>query len=288
MTLDKAMSMESAKANHFSLVSPKDPTDSPEHKRGQKDPRGQSKNLDALINVRDFGLQDEVIKIFESKIYANNTEIITDLEIYKFMSRNEILQRLKFKFPDLVLENISNVNRKEEFLTTEGRYGILIDYGDNKTVRVIKSVFQTLDQTNLELDLKQFKNIDVINITDVNFRELSEYGYKPKYDPMILYKRILLEVIKLNGTDIHFGVIHRNMKAEYPIQYRVNGDLYDLDLFTLDREMNRSIISNLVETKTSANSLDLSLPDGITANSSDILENGNVELRIAANKVKDG
>lgn len=288
MTLDKAMSMESAKANHFSPVSPKDPTDSAEPKRGQKDPRGQSKNLNALINVRDFGLQDEVIKIFESKIYANNTEIITDLEIYKFMSRNEILQRLKFKFPDLVLENISNVNRKEEFLTTEGRYGILIDYVDNKTVRVIKSVFQTLDQTNLELDLKQFKNIDVINITDVNFRELSEYGYKPKYDPMILFKRILLEVIKLNGTDIHFGVIHRNMKAEYPIQYRVNGDLYDLDLFTLDREMNRSIISNLVETKTSANSLDLSLPDGITANSSDILENGNVELRIAANKVKDG
>lgn len=164
--------------------------------------------------MRDFDLQDEVIKIFESKIYANNTEIITDLEIYKFMSRNEILQRLKFKFPDLVLENISNVNRKEEFLTTEGRYGILIDYVDNKTVRVIKSVFQTLDQTNLELDLKQFKNIDVINITDVNFRELSEYGYKPKYDPMILFKRILLEVIKLNGTDIHFGVIHRNMKAE--------------------------------------------------------------------------
>ena len=191
MTLDKAMSMESAKANHFSPVSPKDPTDSAEPKRGQKDPRGQSKNLNALINVRDFGLQDEVIKIFESKIYANNTEIITDLEIYKFMSRNEILQRLKFKFPDLVLENISNVNRKEEFLTTEGRYGILIDYVDNKTVRVIKSVFQTLDQTNLELDLKQFKNIDVINITDVNFRDKTEYGYKPNYYPLILFKRLL-------------------------------------------------------------------------------------------------
>ena len=115
MTLDKAMSMESAKANHFSPEDPKDPADSTEPKRGQ------SKNLNALINVRDFGLQDEVIKIFESKIYANNTEIITDLEIYKFMSRNEILQRLKFKFPDLVLENISYVNRKEEFLITEGR-----------------------------------------------------------------------------------------------------------------------------------------------------------------------
>lgn len=250
--------------------------------------RGQTRNLDALLNVRDFGLQKEVVKIFESKIYSDNTELITDLEIYKFMSRDEILKHLKFEFPELVFENVKSVNRKEEFLTIEGRYGILLDHIDSKSVKVIKSVFQTLDQTNLELDLKQFKEIEIVNITDVNFRELSEYGYRPKYDPMILFKRILIEVIKLNGTDLHFGVIHRNMRAEYPIQYRVNGDLYDLDLFTLDKELNHSIISTLVETKTSANSLDLSLPDGITANSSDILDNGNVELRIAANKVKDG
>ena len=250
--------------------------------------RGQTRNLDALLNVRDFGLQKEVVKIFESKIYPDNTELITDLEIYKFMSRDEILKHLKFEFPELVFENVKSVNRKEEFLTIEGRYGILLDHIDSKSVKVIKSVFQTLDQTNLELDLKQFKEIEIVNITDVNFRELSEYGYRPKYDPMILFKRILIEVIKLNGTDLHFGVIHRNMRAEYPIQYRVNGDLYDLDLFTLDKELNHSIISTLVETKTSANSLDLSLPDGITANSSDILDNGNVELRIAANKVKDG
>lgn len=250
--------------------------------------RGQTRNLDALLNVRDFGLQKEVVKIFESKIYSDNTELITDLEIYKFMSRDEILKHLKFKFPELIFENVKSVNRKEEFLTIEGRYGILLDHIDSKSVKVIKSVFQTLDQTNLELDLKQFKEIEIVNITDVNFRELSEYGYRPKYDPMILFKRILIEVIKLNGTDLHFGVIHRNMRAEYPIQYRVNGDLYDLDLFTLDKELNHSIISTLVETKTSANSLDLSLPDGITANSSDILDNGNVELRIATNKVKDG
>lgn len=250
--------------------------------------RGQTRNLDALLNVRDFGLQKEVVKIFESKIYSDNTELITDLEIYKFMSRNEILKHLKFEFPELIFENVKSVNRKEEFLTIEGRYGILLDHIDSKSVKVIKSVFQTLDQTNLELDLKQFKEIEIVNITDVNFRELSEYVYRPKYDPMILFKRILIEVIKLNGTDLHFGVIHRNMRAEYPIQYRVNGDLYDLDLFTLDKELNHSIISTLVETKTSANSLDLSLPDGITANSSDILDNGNVELRIAANKVKDG
>lgn len=250
--------------------------------------RGQTRNLDALLNVRDFGLQKEVVKIFESKIYSDNTELITDLEIYKFMSRDEILKHLKFEFPELIFENVKSVNRKEEFLTIEGRYGILLDHIDSKSVKVIKSVFQALDQTNLELDLKQFKEIEIVNITDVNFRELSEYGYRPKYDPMILFKRILIEVIKLNGTDLHFGVIHRNMRAEYPIQYRVNGDLYDLDLFTLDKELNHSIISTLVETKTSANSLDLSLPDGITANSSDILDNGNVELRIAANKVKDG
>ena len=164
--------------------------------------RGQTRNLDALLNVRDFGLQKEVVKIFESKIYPENTELITDLEIYKFMSRDEILKHLKFEFPELIFENVKSVNRKEEFLTIEGRYGILLDHIDSKSVKVIKSVFQTLDQTNLELDLKQFKEIEIVNITDVNFRELSEYGYRPKYDPMILFKRILIEVIKLNGTDL--------------------------------------------------------------------------------------
>lgn len=249
---------------------------------------GHFLNSDALLSIRDFVAQEEVIKIFESKIYADNTEFITDLEIYKFLSRDEILTRLKFLMPDLIFENVIKITRNDELFNVENLNGILIDYIDNKSIRVIKSVFHKINQTSLELDLKQFKNIEIVNVTDVNFRELSEYGYKPKYDPMILFKRILIEVINLNGTDLHFGVIHKNMKAYYPIQYRVNGDLYDLPLFTLDKELNHSIISTLVETKTSANSLDLSLPDGITANSSDILDNGNVELRIAANRVKDG
>ena len=68
--------------------------------------RGQTRNLDALLNVRDFGLQKEVVKIFESKIYPDNTELITDLEIYKFMSRDEILKHLKFEFPELIFENV--------------------------------------------------------------------------------------------------------------------------------------------------------------------------------------
>lgn len=250
---------------------------------------GLSLTKSTLLNIRDFGIKEtEVIKIFDSKTYTNNSDFITDLEIYKFLSRTEILEHLKFLLPNETFESVESISRDEELLQIEGIYGILIDVIDNKSIRVIKSVFHEINQTSLELDLKQFKEIEIVNVTEVNFRELSEYEYKPKYDPMILFKRILIEVIKLNGTDLHFSVIHKNMKAYYPIQYRVNGDLYDLDLFTLDQELNRSIISKLVESKTSVSSLDLSLAEGITANSSDILENGNVELRIAANKVKDG
>ena len=103
--------------------------------------RGQTRNLDALLNVRDFGLQKEVVKIFESKIYSDNTELITDLEIYKFMSRDEILKHLKFEFPELIFENVKSVNRKEEFLTIEGRYGILLDHIDSKSVKVITRLY---------------------------------------------------------------------------------------------------------------------------------------------------
>lgn len=240
------------------------------------------------LAIQDFNVSNEVANIFDSKIYHDNSELIYDIELYKFLSRDQLIDSLLSIYPNLKIENVQSANRKEEFAHLEETYSLIVDYVDSKTIRIYKSVFSDINQTMLELELKQYKEIKVVNITELNFRQLYEYNYTPKYDPMILFKRILIEVINLGGTDLHFSVIHKDMQAYYPVKYRRNGDLYELKLFTLDKELNHAIVSNLVETKTSANSLDLSLADGITANSSDILNNGNVELRIAANKVKDG
>lgn len=240
------------------------------------------------LSIRDFNVSDDVVRIFESKIERDSSELIYDLEIYKFLNREEIIRVLQGLLPSEKIESIDEVNQMEVYRIIESVYGIIIDVIDSKNVRIIKSVFQQINLTALELQLKEFPNIEVISVTELNFRQLTEYNFSPVYDPMILFKRILIEVIKLGGTDLHFGVSHEDMKPVYTVQYRRDGDLFDLNLFEMTKELNQSIISRLVETKTSANSLDLSLADGVTANSSDILGNGNVELRIAANTVKDG
>lgn len=243
---------------------------------------------DLKISIHDFDVTDDVVRIFESKMEKDESELIYDLEIYKFLDRNSIINTLRRFLDSETIISVLSVNQVEEYQSLERLHGILIDVIDSKTVRIIKSVFQKINLTSLELQLKEFQNIEVVSVTELNFRELTEYNFKPVYDPMILFKRILLEVIKLGGTDLHFGVSHENMRPIYTVQYRRDTDLIDLNLFEITRELNQSIISKLVETKTSANSLDLSLADGVTANSSDILGNGNVELRIAANTVKDG
>lgn len=243
---------------------------------------------DLKISIRDFDVSDDVVRIFESKMEKDESELIYDLEIYKFLDRNSIINTLRRFLDSETIISVLSVNQVDEYQSLERLHGILIDVIDSKTVRLIKSVFQKINLTSLELQLKEFQNIEVVSVTELNFRELTEYNFKPVYDPMILFKRILLEVIKLGGTDLHFGVSHENMRPVYTVQYRRDTDLIDLNLFEITRELNQSIISRLVETKTSANSLDLSLADGVTANSSDILGNGNIELRIAANTVKDG
>lgn len=243
---------------------------------------------DLKISIRDFDVSDDVVRIFESKMEKDESELIYDLEIYKFLDRNSIINTLRRFLDSKTIISVLSVNQVDEYQSLERLHGILIDVIDSKTVRLIKSVFQKINLTSLELQLKEFQNIEVVSVTELNFRELTEYNFKPVYDPMILFKRILLEVIKLGGTDLHFGVSHENMRPVYTVQYRRDTDLIDLNLFEITRELNQSIISRLVETKTSANSLDLSLADGVTANSSDILGNGNIELRIAANTVKDG
>lgn len=241
-----------------------------------------------LMSVEDFVPNPDWARILELQIYRTNSDLISDLEVYKFLTREELLEALREIFPDSIMEDVKEVSRKDEFTAIEVQHSVLIDYVSNKSVRIVKSLFSPINLTALELALTQFQEITVVNTTEVNFRQLTEWQWEPDYDPIVLFKRILVEVIALGGTDLHFSVVHKDMKAFYPIKYRVNGDLFDLNLFTLTQDLNKAIISNLVEMKTSANSLDLALAEGVTTNSSDILGNANVELRIAANKVKDG
>ena len=150
------------------------------------------------------------------------------------------------------------------------------------------SFFESISREPLELELHNY-NINYVAITPYNFALIRDPSRNfEMWDPMILFKRILLQVIELNATDIHFCVEHDDLEPIYPIYYRRNGDLLPFTMFSLDEGLNKSIIFGLVEKLTSSNSMDLNTPEGITTVANDPLGNNQIELRVSANKVEAG
>lgn len=241
------------------------------------------------MRIEDFIRTPEVLRIFTDEAITELEEQLMILEMYKFCPRASIIANLEVVCEDPVLSVESleqdfdpDVNRIEK------RYSVKV-VRQNTKCTVYYSFFDDVDKNAIELEMDKC-DVKFIAVTPYNFKCLEDPDKKFEvFNRTILFKRILLEALSLGATDLHFCVEHPMLGViRYPVKYRVNGMLYEMELFELDAELNRSIISSLIENKTNANSLDLITPAGVTAMSNDPLGNNAVELRIAANKVLDG
>lgn len=236
-----------------------------------------------------FGMPQEIRTILYDGMVTDAEDIITLLEVYKFYSRDKVVSVLNKHnvggvHPFTVLEDYEP---HAEYSRYESKYGVLISDRCKDSVDVYVPGMSSVNVNQLELDFST-KNVAVRRITPHNFRTAEMPSYRPRYDALIMFKRILLEALRLGATDLHFDVKHVGMEPRYSVSCRVGTDLREIDLFQLDSGLNREIIGKLVENKTSAASVDLNDAGGITASASNILGNGSVELRIGANRVKDG
>lgn len=240
-----------------------------------------------MLSLKDFNLREQVLSIFETHKIMRLPDIIYTLELYKFRTREDILDILGKEYPDEVFMSFDHIDREDTFLDFEKKYNVLVNRTSPKNVDVLYPVFSEIPKNSILLNLGKYE-IRFVAITRLNFEYLFTPDYKPVYDPDILFKRILLEAIDLHATDLHFTVKHNDLIPSYPIEYRRDGILIPMNLFTLDQQMNKDIIYRLIERRTDSNSLDIAQSSGVIASSEDIFQDGKIELRIAANKVKDG
>lgn len=240
------------------------------------------------LQVEDFIRRKEVLQIFSDEAITDLAEIVEILETYKFCTRTAIVQVLEQHSANKVSE-VENLPWDPEFEQVEKEYNVRVTKVDDKRVVVYYSYFFEVNRDAVELFLDHYQVI-FSAVTPFNYKCLLDPDRNfVHYSPSILFKRILLEAIDLKATDLHFCVEHPELDCiKYPIKYRSNGLLYEMKLFELTPDLNASIINSLIEHKTDANSLDLITPAGVTAMSNDPLGNGEIELRIAANKVLDG
>lgn len=240
--------------------------------------------------LNKFPISKEIINIFEQGLIEDRNQILMILEQYKFLSR------------DVIVECIADTD--EYKFVNWSDFRSINSYSDNvnylqegNKVTVFINGYDSIDINRIELHFCNYE-VTFVRVTPLNFCLMSDWNYKPVYDPMILFKRILIEAIRRHATDIHFDTKHFGTNADntsaistkptYTVSFRIDSEMCPYEEFHLDARLNQEIISKLIETKTSAASLDIKSADGVTAVACDVLGTGIAELRISANKCIDG
>lgn len=230
--------------------------------------------------INKFPLTQEIRNIFEQSIIEDKNEIIKILEEYLFLDRDTILGVLNptndYPFVDAPNNNALQKYSENTLFCIQGNSATVYIHG-----------FDTINTNKIELHLSKY-DVTFVRLTPANFNQLSIDNYEPLFDPLILFKRILIEALNRHATDIHFDTKHYGISPRYTVMFRIDSELFPYTDFKINERLNREMISKLVENKTSVTSLDLISPDGITAEAKDVLGTGIAELRISANKCLDG
>lgn len=242
-----------------------------------------------VVDGVDFNVQPEVERIFAEEGISGLEAVLYNLELYKFATRTSLISALNASgsLQALAIDKPS-LERRQNFREPEVSFGVLLERKDSSSVMVYYPAGVSVNRNSIELCLAKYE-VGFTCLTPYNFRLLQSQGENfIRYNPDVLFRRLLIEAVNLKATDLHFCVEHTGLKPQYPVKYRKDGNLYTMDLFKLDAALNKTMISKLVEQKTAANSADLITPAGVTATADDPLGNHALELRIAANKVNAG
>lgn len=247
----------------------------------------------------DF-LDDTIVKgIFDFYEIKTEKDIVDALELYKFCSPYVIVSKLnKHKGFNELKQNtgesllpyvayIESFSKSPSYMDLMEKFNILIGENDSGGVDIVAPLYSDLDFTSLFLNLEAYIH-SFRWVTPLNFEKLKEPDYKATYIPDLLFRRIIFECVNLGATDVHFTVRHIDKKPEYVILYRQDGSLRELNLFSFDAELNVEIVTKVITMLTTKNAEDLNTSDGVVASVSDAICDKKIELRISANKVREG
>ena len=225
-----------------------------------------------MLTIDSFNLDSQTMAVFEQDQISDVHQIVQMLEQYRFFSRKKLIAviatDISMSGNSIKATQISDVaeapSLSSQFAALEKRYGVLIQEKGG-AVTVYADVLQDLRVEEIELALFEC-DYKWVYLTPWNFVQMwHQRGYcpLPELEPLILFKRLVIECIHLNATDIHFVVEHKDMVPQYKVKYRAARQFLDLDLFPMDRQMNESIAKQVVASKTSAHGLDLTSDSGV-------------------------
>ena len=135
-----------------------------------------------MIDFNTFQISSLQRELFES-VSPSDEELVFLLELYKLIPRESIVEILKSEFPNLTM--VRKVHRNSDFISIEQENTVIIDQLNQKELRIIYPVFHEIDLTKLSLSLYKYE-IELYQVTKVNFLELADIDIKDFYDSDIL------------------------------------------------------------------------------------------------------
>lgn len=212
-----------------------------------------------------------------------------NLEMYKFVSSDDLINH--YLETGIIVERISELGGSEPTFNASDVSDIEISR--NCIIRATEDLYylvyctpgNQIDEDYIKAALS-IEGIRITYVTPYNFSLLRNESLH--MEPTVIMKRLVLEGIELNATDIHLEVKMYEDCIDYPVEFRIGNRVKRCDLFELNEKTQAELIHATISLLTSAELGDIKLPGGIKTSSLDLFGDGKVSIRIAVSSVIGG
>lgn len=236
----------------------------------------------ALLGSEDY------VDLFRKNYVRGNKDIVEYIEMYKILTEDELIEGLNKYFNTDKFVNPTRVNRVPEYRELELRRNIVIHRINSSNTIVYYCGFEEYEFEVISMELENFSGINYLPTTPgiiKKFLELKTPKDKINYD--FYLASIVLDCIRQGGSDVHFIPISVDKKPKYKVAFRLTAGYTYQDKYDMDEGMNYNLIFKLAARQTKGNEQDIKI-GGLTAEVSDLLDNGKYTLRIGANECNIG
>lgn len=250
-------------------------------------------STDIKLTIYDF-FEDcsdntRVINSFvEENIY--DAYLADNLFLLKYLTFDEIAEVIQNKYSEELVW-LDNDPTPSSLLAVCKHYGVMVDISTICTVFI--PLGTKINKADFELQFMRYKfeykyvlncnmtairtglPIDIISYDLFDFR------------PLLTLRRLLMDCITNNGTDIHFVSSYYDKQPVNKIQYRIQRELHD-SLFKIDGIAMQKLVNKLISLKSTTSPIDLDSLSGITTDVSNIFDDDTIDLRVTGSRVSAG
>ena len=227
---------------------------------------------------------DDYKTLFRLKEFRTMKEYLEHLEDYYIVSNFKLVQLLNQYYGEKIYNCVSvkSLKRDQRYVNLENKYNVIIHLINTSNVIVIYDRCNSIDFEGLKLDLDDVDNITFMVVTPSNFRTLQGKTLtSDMYDYWFMLRVMVIDCANVGGSDLHIMTRHdKSLKPYYTVDYRRDIYTWRNNNWKLDKATVQKLVHHTIEKETAGNRQDIEL-GGISAEKSDLLKDGNYQLRVA-------